>query len=186
MNSEFPDDEKQLLEQSREGDAEAYALLVDRYKDMTFTLAYRMLGDQDSANDMAQETFISAYQGLAQFRAGSKFSTWLTSIVLNKCRDHLRARKKIVSVDGLEEELAAPDESPEAAASGRQTRDAVQSALAGIPPDYREVLVLKHIEGLDYREIAEITGDSIAALKVRAHRGREMLKQQLEAREIMP
>jgi RNA polymerase sigma-70 factor (ECF subfamily) len=147
---------------------------------MLFSIAYRMLGDQDAANDMAQESFISAYTGLKNFRHGSKFSTWLYQILMNKCRDYLRAGRNKVSVDEIAEVRSDPTATPEETASSHQTRDAVQKALDGLPPDYREVIVLKHMEELDYQEISQILDANIPALKVRAYRGREMLRKLLE------
>jgi RNA polymerase sigma-70 factor (ECF subfamily) len=145
-----------------------------------YSIAYRMLGDQDAANDMAQESFISAYTGLRNFQYGSKFSTWLYQILMNKCRDYLRSGKNRVSVDDIAELRSDPGDTPEQSTQAHQLRDAVQEALASLPPDYREVIVLKHLEELDYEEISKILGASVTALKVRAHRGREMLKIILE------
>ena len=180
MNAPVLEDEFAIIRQCLDGDSDRYAVLVDRYKAMVYNIAYRMLGDEDAAKDMAQESFIAAYASLREFRFGSKFSSWLYRIAVNKCRDHLRARKETVSVDEISEVARAGDRTPEQAASSHQTRDAVQQALNGLPAEYREVIVLKHIEELDYREIADILGSGVNALKVRAHRGREMLKKLLE------
>ncbi len=135
-----------------------------------------MLGDADTANDVAQESFISAYEGLRHFRFSSKFSSWLTSIVLNKCRDHIRSRRPTVGVDEIAEIRETRRRDPEQEAMAGESADALQKALSSLPPDYREAIILKHIEELDYQAISEILGVSIAALKVRTHRGREMLK----------
>ena len=147
---------------------------------MIYNIAFRMVGDEDTANDLAQECFIAAYGGLSQFRCGSKFSSWLYSIALNKCRDHLKLSKDTVSTDEISNVLPDHGVSPERAAAAEQKRDILQRALDALPVEYRQVLILKHIEELDYQEIAGITGTSIPALKVRAHRGREMLKKVLE------
>ena len=88
--------------------------------------------------------------------------------------------KQTVPVDKICDTIAGPDRTPEQAMASNQTGDLVQIALNGLPPDYREVLILKHIEGLDYQEIADVLGVSVSALKVRAHRGREMLRKLLE------
>ena len=173
-------DDYDLIRQCLDGDTDKFSFLVERYKSMLFSLAYRMLGDQDAANDMAQESFISAYVGLKNFHYGSKFSTWLYQILMNKCRDYLRAGKNKVSVDEIAELKSDPKATPEETASIHQTSDVVQKALDGLSPEYREVIVLKHIEELDYHEISDILGVSIAALKVRAYRGREMLRKLLE------
>lgn len=175
LGSEKTDEEK-IIRRCLAGDRDAYAALVDRYRSMAYTIAYRMVGDADEANDLAQEGFIAAYRNLRTFRSGSRFSTWLCSIVLNKCRDHLRTRKNTVPVDDLSGFRAPGRADPERTASADETSAILQRALSALPRDYREVLVLKHIEGREYSEIAGILGVSVGALKVRAHRGREMLK----------
>ena len=91
-----------------------------------------------------------------------------------------QSRRETVPVDDICDYIAGQDPTPEQAAACRQTGDVVQQALNRLPPDYREVIILKHIEGLDYQEIADALGVSVSALKVRAHRGREMLKKLLE------
>ena len=178
-------DEEQTIRQCLSGDAEAFSVLVERYKIMAYTVAYRVLGDADAANDAAQDSFIAAFKSLKHFRFGSKFSTWLYSIVVNKCRDRLRAEKDTVPVDDIRELRADPAGTPEQRALEGETRSEVQAALSALPAEYREVLVLKHIQGLAYAEMADILGASIAALKVRAHRGREMLRAVMEKAGIV-
>ncbi len=174
------EEEYAVIRKCLAGDPDQYALLVDTYRDMAYNIAFRMVGDADAAKDMAQESFIAAYNGLRDFKFNSRFSSWLYRIVVNKCRDHFRAGRETVPVDEICEYVAGPDRSPEQVAACRQTGDAVQQALNGLPPDYREVIILKHIEGFDFQEIADTLGVSVSALKVRAHRGREMLRKLLE------
>lgn len=180
MNDHMPADENAIIKQCLDGDAEKYSILVERYKSMVYNVACRMLGDADAANDAAQESFLSAYRGLKGFKYGAKFSSWLYRIVMNKCRDYLRTGKDTVPVDEIAEVRAEKRASPEEAASTRQTGDAVQAALNALAEEERELIVLKHIEELDYKEISDILGVGIPALKVRAHRGREKLKRLLE------
>ncbi len=180
MRNTEKSDEEAIIRQCLDGNPDSYAVLVDRYKAMVYNVAFRMVGDEDTAKDLAQESFIAAYNALGAFRFGAKFSSWLYSIVLNKCRDHLRLTKETVSTDDIADVKPDSGRTPEQAASAGQSRDILQQALEALPEDYREVLILKHIEELDYQEIAAITGTGIAALKVRAHRGREMLRKILE------
>ncbi len=180
MKHDQQPDEEAIIRKCLDGDEDSYSVLVDRYKSMVYNVAFRMVGDGDTAKDIAQESFIAAYGGLGQFRFGSKFSSWLYSIVLNKCRDHLRLVKETVSTDDIAGVRPDSGPSPEQAATARQSRDVLQRALDALPAEYREVLILKHIEELGYEEIAAITGAGIPALKVRAHRGREMLRRILE------
>ncbi len=184
MSTASAEEEYDVIRKVLAGDRELYAVLVNRYRDMAYNIAFRLCGDADTAKDMAQEGFIAAYNALGDFQFNSRFSSWLYRIVVNKCRDQFRSAKETVPVNEICDYVAGPDPSPEKAASCRQTGDAVQQALAGLPPDYREVIVLKHIQGLDYQEIAETLGVSVAALKVRAHRGREMLRKLLEAQGV--
>jgi len=178
-------DEERIIRQCLNGDADAFCVLVERYKIMAYTVAYRILGDADSANDAAQDSFIAAFTSLKHFRFGSKFSTWLYSIIVNKCRDRLRAEKDTVPVEDIRELRADPAGNPEQQALEGEARSEVQAALSALPAEYREVLVLKHIQGLAYAEMAEILGASVAALKVRAHRGREMLRAVMEKAGIV-
>ena len=177
-------EEQTIIAQCLDGDSDRYAVLVDRYQAMAYNVAYRMLGDGDAAKDMAQESFISAYAGLRDFQRGSKFSSWLYRIVVNKCKDHLRGVRETVPVDEVCEILPTCGQTPEEALSAHQTGDVIQGALNELPVEYREVIVLKHIEELDYQEISAILGVTVNALKVRAYRGREMLRQVLEGRGV--
>ena len=180
MSVDRVEEEYTIIRKVLAGDADQYALLVDAYKDLAFNIAFRLVGDADAAKDMAQESFIAAYNALDDFKFNAKFSSWLYRIVVNKCRDHFRATRETVPVDDICDYIVWTDHTPEQAASCRQTGDAVQEALNKLPSDYREVIILKHIEGLDYQEIADTLSVSVSALKVRAHRGREMLKKLLE------
>jgi RNA polymerase sigma-70 factor (ECF subfamily) len=180
MTASNTKEEHEIIRQCLNGEQEQFALLVDTYKSMAYNIAYRMLGDADMAKDMAQESFISAYASLEKFEYGSKFSSWLYRIVVNKCKDHLRAERDTVQVDEIAESVPSRGRTPEQIASSRQTGDVIQNALNSMPEVYREVIVLKHIEELDFQEIAAILGVSVNALKVRAHRGREMLRELLE------
>ncbi len=169
-------EEEEAIERCRRGDREAYGPLVERYQRMVFTLAYRMLGDENAAKDAVQESFIAAYLSLGSFRKNSKFSSWLCGITLHKCRDVLRDRHDTVPLGDVEAVLFDHRADPATHAQRRQEEDILQAALDQLPAEYREVIVLKHIRGLDYGEIQELTGASISALKVRTYRAREMLK----------
>lgn len=180
MSRSIETEERKIIQLCLEGDSEQYVLLVDKYKAMAYNIAYRIVGDADIAKDMAQESFISAYASLERFQYGSKFSSWLYRIVVNKCKDHLRAERDTVQVDEISDIVPSKERTPEQTVSSRQTGDVIQQALNSLPEEYRDVIVLKHIEELDYREISDILGVSVNALKVRAHRGREMLRELLE------
>lgn len=180
MKSDQQSEEANIIRRCLDGETDSYSILVDRYKMMVYNVAYRMLGDGDTAKDIAQESFIAAYGGLKTFKQDAKFSSWLYTIVLNKCRDYLRLAKENIPLDDISDVRPGSGISPEQAAANHQSNDMLQQALDALSAEYREVLVLKHIEELDYEEISAITGTSVSALKVRAHRGREMLRKLLE------
>lgn len=175
-------EEFRIIKQCIKGDADAYAILVERYKDMAYNVAYRMVGDHDTSTDIAQESFIAAYVALKDYKNDSKFSSWLCSIVMNKARDFLSSKKNNVSIDDIAELCASKTPSPEEIVSKKQLARDIQTVLNLIPTEYREAIVLKHIEGLDYKEMETILGVSANTLKVRTHRGREMMKEILKER----
>ncbi len=175
-------EEYSIIERCRKGDPEIYAVLVERYQEMICNVAFRMLGDAETAKDVAQESFISAYGSLASFKNDAKFSTWLCSIAMNKCRDHLRGRKTTVPLDDIEELAVAQGPDPETVLSRKQSSRELQAALSALPAEYREVIILKHVEGLDYKEMEAVLGVSANALKVKTHRAREWMKKYFEKR----
>jgi RNA polymerase sigma-70 factor (ECF subfamily) len=178
------DDEYSLIRACLRGNSEQYTVLVDRYKNMVYNTAFRMVGDPEAANDIAQESFISAYNALGSFTYSSKFSTWLYSIAMNKCRDHLKGVKSFVALDDVSEKIACNGSNPEESTHRKQQADTIQNALNALPEDFRQAVVLKHIEGLDYKEMEEVLGVSLNALKVRTYRAREMLKKILNEKGI--
>ena len=166
------------------GDVNAYEALVKEYEKNVYNLALRMTGNSEDAADMAQEAFIKAYNSLTAFRGDSKFSVWLYRIVSNVCLDFLRSRsrKQTVSLstendDGEEVELDIADEthSPEQLLDRSLTRDAVRRGLAALPPDHREILLLREIQGLSYEEIADVLGLEAGTVKSRIFRARKKL-----------
>ena len=176
------------------GDTEAYRVLVERHRGRLFGVLVRLLGRPQLAEELAHETFVKAFTALDGFRGDARFGTWLVQIGLHAARDHLRRSRRlrergIVSLEDLRaahprladppdtSRGAAPDEALEAEESAAQVR----RALDLLPDDYREVLVLKHLENWSYEQIAAATGDSVGTLKVRAHRARRLLKQHLSA-----
>ena len=182
------------VEAIRGGNLEAYRELVDRYRDRLFGVLMRMTGDRQLADELAQDAFVKAYLNLGKYRGEAAFGTWLIQIGIHALRDRSRRlqrqrRQRIVSLDVYragENEAAEPmapiTETDSLDQLCRQEDDAtMQAALQQLPADYREVLVLKHLEGWSFAEIADATGASTGALKVRAHRARSLLKEELMA-----
>ena len=171
------------------GDTDAFRGLVDRHKWRVYSTLMSLVGDEDVAEELAQDTFVKAYTGLADFRANAAFGTWLLQIAIHNARDHRRrmARlrdRQVVSLEALREARLSgfdpADTTRDGNASNRvESREEtvlVRNAMAKLPPQYREVITLKHFEGWSFEDIAASTGDSVGTLKVRAHRARRMLK----------
>jgi RNA polymerase sigma-70 factor (ECF subfamily) len=174
-------DDNAIIRSCIDGNSEIYAILVDRYKEMIYNIAYRMVGDLEAANDISQESFISAYSALKEFKGTAKFSTWLCSITLNKCRDHLKRMKPYVALDEIADTIPfSSGMSPEHELHRKQLADKIQEALNALPDEYREAIILKHMEGLDYKEMEDLLNVRADTLKVRTHRAREMMKKLLK------
>lgn len=166
------------------GDADEYEKLVLEYQKNVYNLALRMTGDPEDAADMAQEAFIKAYNSLSGYRGDSKFSVWLYRIVSNICLDFLRAKKRRQTVslsvtddDGEESELDVADDSqsPETLFERSMTRDAVRRGLASLTPEYRQILILRELQGMSYDEIASVLGLESGTVKSRIFRARKKL-----------
>ena len=166
------------------GDVNAFETLVLSYEKNVYNLALRMVKNPEDASDMAQEAFIRAYNSLASFRGESKFSVWLYRIVSNVCLDFLRSRSRHPTVslsvendEGEETELDIPDESqsPEALLERRLTRDSVRRGLDALSEEYRQILLLREIQGLSYDEIAETLSMELGTVKSRIFRARKKL-----------
>ena len=178
------EEELRTVESVLGGDVNAFETLVLSYEKNVYNLALRMVKNPEDASDMAQEAFIRAYNSLAYFRGESKFSVWLYRIVSNVCLDFLRSRSRHPTVslsvendEGEETELDIPDESqsPEALLERRLTRDSVRRGLDALSEEYRQILLLREIQGLSYDEIAETLSMELGTVKSRIFRARKKL-----------
>ncbi len=175
--------------------APTFDALVAAYEKKIFNLIYRFIGDYDEAADLTQETFISAYRAFDRFRGDSKVYTWLYQIAINHCRNRLRQRGRVraIQAESLDQprdpeetgEASAreiPDltHAPHAVLEDKELRQRIVAAVASLPPDYREVVVLREMQGLSYNEIAEATHLSLDNVKTRLSRARAMLRRKLE------
>ena len=171
--------DEEIVAQVRAGDREAYRGLVLRYQDVLYRHALRMTRQPDLAADMVQGTFVKGFTELDRCRDSARFGGWLFRILANACRDHLMsAHARDVSLD---DSIIAVSDSPDALREleRKETRALLAQALAQLPVALRESFVLKHVEGLDYAEMAELLGSSVPALKMRVHRAREALQAML-------
>jgi RNA polymerase sigma-70 factor (ECF subfamily) len=171
----------------RERDAAAFKQLVDRYSPRIYNLALKMLGNPDAAEDILQETFISAYRAIDRFEGRAHVSTWLYRIAHNAVLMRLRKEKRTPYLQSLEDDLdldvlAAPSHregAPERRLLESELRDKMDEALASLTDALREVFILRDIEGLSTAETAEILNLSETAVKSRLHRARLALREQL-------
>lgn len=164
---------------TRRGDQRAFAELVRRYRDRHVRFVARMLGDADDAEDVLQSAFVRAYRHLGRCDEPARFGPWLHRIVVNECRTYATRRgqreARLVREPLVMEQLEA--HRPE---SDVGLRTVVEQALATLPVDQREAFVMKHVEELEYEEMAELTGVGVSALKMRVKRAIERLREQLE------
>ena len=177
-------DDAQLVARSLKQDHEAFGRLIDRHAAVIVNLAYRMVGNRAEAEDLAQETFLSAFKALSTFRADSKFSTWLYRIASNKCKDWLRVKRpgqaqQDVDVEEMLDVHVAEERTPEQLLSQQQVALELEQAIQRLPPLYREAFILKHVEGLSYEEMQEILGVNGDTLKMRVYKGRVQLSREL-------
>lgn len=176
--------EATIIKQVLEGDVNAFEGLVKEYEKNVYNLALRMTGDPEDAADMAQDAFIKAYSSLSSFRGDSKFSVWLFRIVSNLCLDFLRSRKRRPTVslsvendegEDMEFEIADESQSPETLLEQKLTREAVRRGLDSLPPEQRQILLLREIQGLSYEEIAQVLELESGTVKSRIFRARKRL-----------
>lgn len=185
------EDEVKLVMSAQKGDHEAFNQLVLRYQDMIFNLALRILGDKDSADDITQNTFLTAYLNLPRFRNGS-FRSWIYRIATNACYDEYRQHKRypllsIENEDLVEEKLVPLSDFsnarvlPETEYERRELAHIIQKALDRLDVDQRLVVVLVDQQDFDYQEAAQVLGIPIGTVKSRLARARMRLHELLRA-----
>lgn len=180
-------EEQLLVTRALRGDQTAFAQLVDHYQKPVYNLAYRMLGNAQDAEDAAQETFLRAYTQLKRFNRDQKFATWLLSICAHHCIDRLRRRRFLwlsMEDDAIAESLASREVSapePDAEVLRHESEHEIAELLEHLTPANRLVVVLKYWHEQSVEEIAQTTGDSVSAVKVKLHRARRLLAKTIAA-----
>ena len=183
------DNDLQYILLCRKGDVEAFEILVERHQKKMINIAYRMLGDYDEACDVVQEAFLAAYKSLNKFKAEAKFSTWLYRIVVNYTKNHLKQRKNLArhesaslneSADGQGGSTAclsvASAGNPAELLEQREREAHVQRCISALDVEYREVLVMRDIQGFSYEEIRDVLQIPDGTVKSRLSRARNALK----------
>jgi len=178
------EEENRIVQKVLKGDVNAFETLVLAYEKNVYNIALRMTGNSEDASDMTQEAFIKAYNSLQSFRGDSKFSVWLYRIATNVCLDFLRSRSRKPTVslsvednEGEEVQLDVADESqsPELLLDRQMTRESVRRGLETLSPEYRQILLLREIQGLSYDEISQALGLEVGTVKSRIFRARKKL-----------
>ena len=184
--------DEQLLERARAGDGDAFGEVVRRWERKIYALTYGILGSPEDARDASQETFIAAYRNLQGFRGEAKVSSWLHRIAVNQCISRQR-RARVRAETALDEEveaagegfLKAPSaESPARATESRQRAEAVRRAVASLPQELREVVLMKEFEELTFQEIAEALQIPLSTVKSRLYTALRQMRLRLERFEL--
>ncbi len=180
--------DERLIARCAAGDQQAFALLVSHYQTQVYNLAWRYLGEAEDAKDATQEAFIKVYHALPKYQGQAKFSTWLYRIVANTCIDHLRRRRPYLSLDAPRSDddesgwdLASDEPSPEQQIERQELRALVQSQVEDLPPKYRMVVTLYHLQGMTYQEIAQVLDLPVRTVETQLYRAKGMLRERLRA-----
>ncbi len=181
--------EQELLSALRRRDSAAFNQLFETYSDKVYRLAFSQLGNEDEAEGVVQDAFLRLFERLDQFEGRARLSTWLYRVAYNLCQDRLRQRRPLLSLneDNDDDDLPAPtvlidwEDLPEQYLSAAEVSAELDRAIATLPPKLKTVFTLREMEGLSTQECAEVLGISANAAKVRLHRARLLLREQLAA-----
>ncbi len=179
----------ELVRRGRKGDVEAFGQLVERHQDYIYNAVFHLVSDEHDAEDLAQDVFVSAFDNLERFEGRAKFTTWLYGIMLNTVRSFWRrtGRHTVFSLqssreddDGPQPELEDEADGPVRRALRHEDVEVVREAISGLEEDLREILVLRDIQGLSYKELTEVLELPAGTVKSRLHRARGELKDELQ------
>ncbi len=181
-----PDSE--LLSRVIDGDLAAFDVVVDRYKGRLLNFVFRFIGDKEVAEDIVQETFLRAYRKRTHYEAIANFSTWLFTIAGNLAKTELRQRKRwrLLSLDWNDEtqtgfDIADESYRPDRVTESELIQRSIQRAIDSLPLNYKQVVILRDIDGMSYQDIAKIVGCPVGTVKSRVNRGRLRLQKKLKA-----
>ena len=194
IDCETESGDRELVDDFLAGNESAFNRLVLKYQDKVYNAALRMLNNREDALEVAQDAFVRVYRNAEKFKWNCAFQTWLYTIALNLSRSRYKKRKRsgehiklsldnpLKQNDGSETKMEIADEklSPKKEATRREMRQQIQDGLAALGPDFREIVVLRHIEGLSYDRIGEILKLPAGTVKSRLHRAREELQRLLK------
>ena len=180
-------EEKELIKKSAQGDARAFEMLISPYQQGIVKHAYMMFSNYEDAYDMAQEALVKAFVSLKNFAGQSSFKTWLYKITTNVCLDEIRRRKRRIKTVSLtadedgenETDIADESNNPEAIALNNDIKYAVEKAMGELEEEYRAVLSLRELAGMDYDEIAKALSIPLGTVKSRINRARKQMREKL-------
>ena len=183
----------ELVTRAQTGSEKAYRELLGRYQRPVFSIIYRMIRDREQAEDLAQETFVRVFNNIDRYDPRFKFSSWIFKIATNLTIDHIRRKElNTVSIDGSRNAttaeqieatsitIASPDENPEELLEAKELGVEIEGAIGKLRPEYKAAILLRHVEGREYQEIAEILSLPLGTVKTYIHRGRNELREQLQ------
>lgn len=185
MEDSLPEEDDILVQRSKNGDKEAFDILVQRYREPLFRFVYHNLRQREDAEDITQEAFVRAYLSIAQLKNNSLFKLWLFKIALNLIRDSKRSakRKATVSLDSLEEKGDFPFEGKKSSSEDELERmelwKRIEEEIASLPAELREVIILRDLQGFTYEEISFLLRCPMGTIKSRLFNARQMLRKKL-------
>lgn len=187
------DNEKALVERAKSGDIEAFEKLIEGCQKKVFNIAFRMIGNYDDANELAQEVFLKAFRSIKKFKGDSLFSTWIYKVTANVCLDEIRRRKNkfIYSLDEeveygdgeLKRQIPDNAPTPDVEVEINEIKNVVNKSIQELPKDYKSIIILRDIQGLSYDEISKIFDCPEGTVKSRINRARQALKKILQGKK---
>lgn len=180
-------DDEEVVARVLAGEKALFEILMRRYNQRLYRVALAILGNDGEAEDVMQDAYVRAYTHLAQFSGAARFSTWLTRIAVYEALARARRRRRVVEMDAMpdlskEKLTTSAERDPEARAIERDLRAVLEEGIRALPDRYRPVVLLRDVEGLTTAETADCLGLTEPAVKVRLHRGRALLRRDLDSR----
>ncbi len=183
--------DEELVARCQGGDTDSFNQLIQRWERPIYALAYRVIGHEEDARDVCQETFLRAYRALRGFKGQAKFSSWLYRIALNLCRDWIRRQRRspiVAAPEGVDLIEAAAEQGPVESIEDLVCRQdagrAIARAMEALTEDQRTAIVLKEYQGLTFQEIADLVGCPLSTVKTRLYQGLSVLRRELERIEL--
>lgn len=176
------ENEQSLIRRAKQGDTDAFESLVNRHAQYVFNLALRVVKNPEEAEDMTQEAFLKAWRGLSNFREESKFNTWLYRIVTNVCYNRMPKVKRELAalpIDEFAQDLSDSQAPVDLAYLSTELGATIHQAIAELPESYSLLISLRHLQGMNYNEIAEVTGMPLGTVKTGIFRARKLLRESL-------